>query len=72
MGFVTGLFKRPKAPQITQVTQEATPTPTVDQAAQNAEDELRLRRRKGRSQYQLTQPGSLAAPTVGTKQLTGQ
>lgn len=72
MGFVKSIFKRPKAPQTTVVTQEAQPTPTVDQAAQNAEDEMRLRRRKGRARYNLSKGQNVSAPTVGTKTLVGQ
>lgn len=74
MGFVKSIFKRPKAPQAQVVTQEVqqTPTPTIDQAAQNAEDEMRLRRRKGRQRYQLTQGQSnVSTPNVGTKTLLG-
>lgn len=72
MSFITSMFKRPKAPQITQVTQEQVQAPTIDQAAQNAEDELRLRRRRGRAQYRLSNQQTLAQPNVGTKTLTGQ
>lgn len=76
MGFVKkigrSLFPRQKsAPQTTVVTQEATPTPTIDQAAQNAEDEMRLRRRRGRNAYIKTNPQTLGQPNVGTKTLTG-
>lgn len=72
MSFITSMFKRPKAPQITQVTQEQVQAPTIDQAAQNAEDELRLRRRRGRAQYRLSNQQTLGQPNVGTKTLTGQ
>lgn len=75
MGVVKSIFSRPKAPKITQVTQEAVPTPTIDQASQNAEDDMRLRRRKGRSAYNLSRQGGMgapAAPNVGVKTLTGQ
>jgi hypothetical protein len=75
MGFVKSMFKRPKAPanNTTIVQQEVTPTPTIDQASQNAEDEMRLRRRKGRQRYINTQgQQNIATPTVGTKTLVGQ
>ncbi len=75
MGVVKSIFSRPKAPKITQVTQEATPTPTIDQASQNAEDDMRLRRRRGRAAYNLSRIGNgggqPAQPNVGTKTLTG-
>lgn len=75
MGVVKSIFSRPKAPKITQVTQESVPTPTIDQASQNAEDDMRLRRRKGRAAYNLSRQGGMgapAAPNVGVKTLTGQ
>jgi len=74
MGVVKAMFSRPKAPKITQVTQETTPTPTIDQASQNAEDDMRLRRRRGRAAYNLSRGNGSsmpAAPNVGTKTLTG-
>lgn len=62
--------KMPKAP--TPVAPP--PVPTVDQAAVRAEDEMRIRRRRGRGPYVVA--GKLgskgAAPTVATKVLTGQ
>lgn len=64
------MFKMPKAPKPQQLP-EAQPTPTIDQAAQRAEDEMRLRRRKGRSQYMLTRTQSIGSPNVGQKTLTG-
>jgi len=75
MGFVKSIFKRPKAPanNTTIVQQQTTPTPTIDQAAQTAEDEMRLRRRKGRQRYNLTRgQQNIATPTVGQKTLVGQ
>lgn len=74
MGFVKSMFSRPKAPKnnTTIVQQEVTPTPTIDQATQSAEDEMRLRRRKGRQRYQLTRgQQNVSAPVVGQKTLTG-
>lgn len=74
MGVVKSIFSRPKAPKITTVTQETTPTPTIDQATQKAEDDMRLRRRRGREKYNLSRQGGQgapAAPNVGTKTLTG-
>jgi len=67
------MFKQPKAPKPIEMPKE-TPTPTVDQAAQNAEDQLRMNRRRGRGRYMLTPKSgaSSVAPTVGTKTLVGQ
>lgn len=64
------VFKAPKTP-----TPTAPPAaPTVDQAAVRAEDENRLRRRRGRSPYVLAgRMGSQAGTVnVGTKSLTGE
>lgn len=73
MGFVKKIFSRPKAQSAQQVTQQIqqTPTPTIDQAAQNAEDEMRMRRRKGRRAYQ-TGASQAAPPVTGQKSLLGQ
>ncbi len=71
MGMVKSIFSRPKAPKITQVTQETTPTPTIDMAAQRAEDDLRLRRRRGRQSMIKTRAQDVAAPSVATKTLLG-
>lgn len=71
MGFVKSMFSRPKPPKITQVVQETPQAPTIDQAAQQAEDQMRLRRRRGRAAYTKTNPQSLGQPNVGTKTLTG-
>jgi len=69
---LASMFKQPKPPK-PQTLPESTPTPTVDQAAQNAEDQLRMNRRRGRGKYMLTpKAGASVAPTVGTKTLTGQ
>lgn len=64
------MFKMPKAPKQQPMPTE-TPTPTVDQAAQRAEEANRLRRRKGRQQFMVSRQGGVA-PTVATKTLTGQ
>lgn len=48
------------------------PVPTLDQAAIRAEDEMRMRRRRGRSPYILAGRVKAAAPTVASKVLTGQ
>lgn len=48
------------------------PVPTVDQAAVRAEQDMRLRRRKGRSAYIMAGRTGGIAPTVASKQLTGQ
>jgi hypothetical protein len=64
------MFKMPKAPKPQELPKEQ-PTPTIDQAAQRAEDEMRMRRRKGRNQYMLTKSQSVGAPNVGQKTLTG-
>lgn len=65
------MFKRPKAPA---PPAPPPPVPTVDQAAVRAEDEMRVRRRRGRGPYVVA--GKLGskgvAPTVATKSLTGQ
>lgn len=74
MGFLS-MFKKPKAPQpatMPNQPQQATATPTIDQAAQRAEEEQRMRRRRGRQQYMLTRKAEMGAPTVGTKTLVGQ
>lgn len=67
------LFKNPSRPQpqtMPNQPEQSTPTPTIDQAAQRAEDDMRLRRRRGRQQYMVRQePGT---PGVATKTLTGQ
>lgn len=69
---LSSMFKQPKAPKPQELPKE-TPTPTIDQAANNSEDQLRLRRRKGRAAYMLQKQGTQqVAPTVGTKTLTGQ
>lgn len=69
---LSSMFKQPKAPKPQELPKE-TPTPTVDQAAQNSEDQLRMRRRKGRNAYMLQKQGAQSVPpTVGTKTLTGQ
>lgn len=60
--------KVPKAP----APVVAPPVPTVDQAAVRAEDEMRMRRRRGRSPYILAGRVKAAAPTVASKVLTGQ
>ena len=73
MGFVRQMFGRgQKAPKITQVVQEVPQAPTIDQASQAAEDQNRLRRRRGRQQYVKTNPQTMGAPNVGTKSLLGQ
>jgi hypothetical protein len=63
------VFKSPKAPPL---PPPPPPVPTVDEAAVRAEDELRLRRRKGRGPYIMAGRTKSAAPTVATKNLTGQ
>lgn len=60
--------KMPKAP--TPIAPP--PVPTVDQAAVRAEDEMRIRRRRGRGPYVVAGKKAGAAPTVATKVLTGQ
>ena len=62
---------RPKIPKAPAVVAPP-PVPTVDQAAVRAEDEMRLRRRRGRGPYTVAGKLKSAAPTVATKQLTGQ
>lgn len=68
------IFKTPKAPKQQEMPNQQgqqSQTPTIDQAAQRAEDEMRLRRRRGRQAY-MVRRGDTAQPTVGTKTLTGQ
>lgn len=66
-----GLFggsapKPPKPPE------PPPPPPTVDEARQSAENEQRLRRRKGRAANILTgKDGVSEEPTVGTHALLG-
>lgn len=64
------MFKQPKAPKPQELPKE-TPTPTVDQAANNAEEANRLRRRKGRRGYMLSRNDG-AAPVTATKTALGQ
>lgn len=68
------LMPKPPKPTIVQAPAPIAPpaAPTIDQAAQNAEDELRRKRRKGRGAYVFggkAPPGPIAA---GTKTLVGQ
>lgn len=64
------VFKAPKTPTV----EAPPPAPTVDQAAVRAEDENRLRRRRGRSPYVLAgrMGSSGGTVNVGTKSLTGE
>lgn len=71
MGLIS-MFKRPKAPQAAAPTETTVQAPTVDQAAQQAEDQQRIRKRRGRASYMLSQQGNAGQPNVGTKTLTGQ
>jgi hypothetical protein len=67
------LPKRPKPQQQPNQPDQSTATPTIDQAAQLAEDDMRLRRRRGRASYMLSKPQQMQGqPTVGQKTLTGQ
>lgn len=65
------MFKMPKAPKPAELPKN-TPTPTIDQAAQLAEEQNRLRRRRGRQNYMLAQRDQVGPPSVGTKTLVGQ
>lgn len=66
------MFKMPKAPKPAKMPAEQ-PTPTIDQAAQQAEEQNRMRRRKGRGAYMLNRQSTGAgSPAVATKTLTGQ
>jgi hypothetical protein len=67
---LSSMFKQPKAPKPQELPKE-TPTPTVDQAANNAEEANRLRRRKGRRGYMLSR-NDAAPPTTATKTALGQ
>lgn len=66
-------FMKPKMPKAPTPIAPP-PVPTVDQAAVRAEDEMRIRRRRGRGPYVVAGKlgGKGAAPTVATKVLTGQ
>lgn len=64
-------FMKPKIPKAPTPVAPP-PVPTVDQAAVRAEDEMRVRRRRGRGPYVLAGKTKSAAPSVATKQLTGQ
>ena len=68
------IFKTPKAPKQQEMPNQQgqqSQTPTIDQAAQRAEDEMRLRRRRGRQAY-MVRGSNATQPAVGTKTLTGQ
>lgn len=72
------MFKQPKAPK-PQKMPEQVATPTVDEAANRAEDDVRMRRRKGRSAYMLSKSsqgsgqggGQSNFARLATKVLTG-
>lgn len=64
------MFKMPKAPKPQQMPAEQ-PTPTIDQASQQAEEQNRMRRRKGRGAYVLSRQ-SAGTPNSAAKTLTGQ
>jgi len=64
-------FMKPKMPKAPTPIAPP-PVPTVDQAAVRAEDEMRIRRRRGRGPYVVAGKTGGAAPTVATKVLTGQ
>lgn len=63
------MFKSPKAPPL---PPPPPPVPTVDEAAMRAEDDMRLRRRRGRGPYVVAGKGKSAPPVVASKNLTGQ
>lgn len=68
------MFKQPKAPKPQEMPKD-TPTPTVDEAANRAEEDMRGRRRKGRNAYMLSKKGGRSFADVGAsavKTLTGQ
>lgn len=75
MGFVSNFVKsnlpRSKTAKVTNIVQETPQAPTIDQAAQNAEDQNRLMRRRGRRAYVKTPQQGLGQPAVGTKTLVG-
>lgn len=62
------MFKTPKMPKM---PDPPPPVPTIDDAAKRADDELRMRRRKGRAAYVMAGKTPQAAPVVGQKTLTG-
>jgi hypothetical protein len=63
-------FSKPKIPK----QEVAPPPPTVDEAVRSSEEADKLRRRRGRlaTVFAGRMPGGGAAPSVATKQLTGQ
>lgn len=69
-------FLMPKPPKPTIVQAPAPvmppPAPTIDVAAQAAEDELRRKKRKGRSGYIFGGKAPQGPIASGTKTLTGQ
>lgn len=64
-------FLAPKAPKIAAPVPVPGP-PTIDVAAQAAEQDLRMHRRRGRSGYVFGGAGMPAPVNSGTKTLTGQ
>lgn len=70
------MFKNPAKPKdqpVPNQPQQATQTPTIDQASMQAEEQQRLRRRRGRWAYMFTQrQPSGDSGAVATKTLTGQ
>ena len=63
------MFKSPKAPPM---PAPPPPVPTIDEAAVRAEDEMRMRRRRGRSPYIMAGKTPQMAPVVARNTLTGQ
>lgn len=64
-------FLRPKIPAAPTPVAPP-PAPTIDVAAQAAEDANRLRRRRGRASYIFGGKAAPAPVMTGTKTLTGQ
>lgn len=63
---------RPKTPKPPAMPAPPPPPPTIDEAQERADMEFRRRRRKGRAPYVFAGRSGGAAPTVATKNLTGQ
>lgn len=64
---MTTLFSSPKTPEIP----APTPPPTIDQASQNAEQNDRLRQRKGRLSTLMTPDMADSSAKVNVKSLLG-
>lgn len=64
---MSGLFKTPKIPK----PPKPAPVPQIDEAARAVQDELALRRRRGRAASRMTEGGGGLLNTA-TRQLLGE